>query len=106
MKRNVRGMVRSTIFLIVMLSIVLFFFAATDNLKEGSREEEKKQLEEAIRKAVVACYAMEGVYPPDITYVKERYGLQINEERYLVVYDIFAENLMPEITVLERNYEE
>lgn len=106
MKRNVRGMVRSTIFLIVMLGIVLFFFAATDNLKEGSREEEKKQLEEAIRKAVVACYATEGVYPPDLTYVKEHYGLQINEERYLVVYDIFAENLMPEITVLERNYEE
>lgn len=97
---------RSTIFLIVMLGIVLFFFAATDNLKEGSREEEKKQLEEAIRKAVVSCYATEGVYPPDLTYVKEHYGLQINEERYLVVYDIFAENLMPEITVLERNYEE
>lgn len=97
---------RSAIFLIVMLGIVLFFFAATDNLKEGSREEEKKQLEEAIRKTVVACYATEGVYPPDLAYVKEHYGLQINEERYLVVYDIFAENLMPEITVLERNYEE
>jgi hypothetical protein len=99
-------MVRSAIFLIVMLGVVLFFFAATDNLKEGSREEEKKQLEEAIRKTVVACYATEGVYPPDLAYVKEHYGLQINEERYLVVYDIFAENLMPEITVLERNYEE
>jgi hypothetical protein len=50
----------------------------------------------------VACYAAEGVYPPDLDYLKEHYGLQINEERYTVFYEIFAENLMPAITVLEK----
>ena len=49
----------------------------------------------------MACYAAEGVYPPTLSYLEEHYGLQIDEERYTVHYSAFAENLMPDITVLE-----
>lgn len=49
----------------------------------------------------MACYAAEGVYPPDLEYLKEHYGLQVDENQYTVRYDVFAENLMPDITVLE-----
>jgi len=38
--------------------------------------------------------------------MKEKYGIVVDESRYLVMYDVFAENLMPDITVLERAYEE
>ena len=37
--------------------------------------------------------------------MKEHYGIQIDEERYLVRYEIFAENLMPDITVVEKRDE-
>ncbi len=89
----------------VCIGILLLFTVAVSNLNQGNREEEKKQLEEAIRRSVVTCYATEGVYPPDFAYVKEKYGIPVDESRYLVVYDVFAENLMPDITVLERDYE-
>ena len=49
----------------------------------------------------MACYAAEGAYPTSLDYLKERYGVQIDEERYTVYYSAFAENLMPDITVLE-----
>jgi hypothetical protein len=49
----------------------------------------------------VACYAAEGIYPPDLQYLKERYGIQVDEYRYTVYYNRFAQNLMPEVTVLE-----
>lgn len=49
----------------------------------------------------MACYAIDGVYPPDLEYLKEHYGIQIDEDRYTVHYIPIAENLMPEITVLE-----
>ena len=49
----------------------------------------------------MACYAAEGFYPPNLDYLKDRYGLQIDEKRYTVRYTAFAENLMPDITVLE-----
>jgi hypothetical protein len=50
----------------------------------------------------VSCYALEGQYPPDIAYLQEQYGLQIDMDRYMVHYEVFAENIMPDITVLER----
>lgn len=87
------------------IGILLAFVTAISNLNQGNSAEEKKQLEEAIRRSVVTCYATEGVYPPDFAYVKEKYGILVDESRYLVVYDVFAENLMPDITVLERDYE-
>ena len=49
----------------------------------------------------MACYASQGVYPPDLDHLTEHYGIQIQEERYNVFYEIFADNLMPDITVVE-----
>lgn len=98
--------VRKLWFPVLCVGILVFFVTAVSGLKDGNSEKEKAQLEEAIRRSVITCYAAEGVYPPDFAYVKEKYGIVVDESRYLVVYDVFAENLMPEITVLERAYEE
>lgn len=98
--------VRKLWFPVLCVGILLFFVVAVSGLKDGNGTEEKEQLEEAIRRSVITCYAAEGVYPPDFAYVKEKYGIMVDESRYFVVYDVFAENLMPDITVLERDYEE
>ena len=71
------------------------------NLASGQGEEGREQLELALRRAAVACYAAEGIYPPTLDYLTQHYGVQIQSERYAVFYDIFADNLMPEITVLD-----
>ena len=81
---------------------LIWFLGAVGNVSQGRSEEGRQQLENAIRRAAVACYAAEGIYPPTLDYLIEHYGLQINEERYTVFYEIFAENIMPEITVLEK----
>ena len=86
---------------VVAVAAVLCFATALDSLDSGRAEEGLRQLEETLRQGCVACYAAEGVYPPDIDYLKEHYGLQVDEERYTVRYSAFAENLMPDITVLE-----
>ena len=49
----------------------------------------------------MACYAAEGIYPPDLEYMLKHYGIRINEEEYTVIYQMIASNLMPDITVLE-----
>lgn len=87
------------------VGILLFFLASVNNLDNGKREEGKEQLEQALKRCAVTCYATEGIYPPDVEYMKEHYGIQIDEERYLVRYEIFAENLMPDITVVEKRDE-
>jgi len=73
-----------------------------NQLRQGQSDTAYQQLEDSLRKAAVACYAAEGVYPPDLNYLTEHYGIQIDEDRYAVFYEVFAENLMPEITVVEK----
>ena len=82
--------------------LLLWFFAAMKGVEAGSSEQGRQQLETALRRSAVACYASEGIYPPNVEYLKKHYGVQIDESRYTVFYEIFAENLMPDITVLEK----
>ena len=103
MKKMLKSSLSRLWFPALVIAILVSFLSAVSNLQTGNREEGREQLEQAIRRCAVACYAAEGIYPPNIDYMKEHYGIQIDEEQYLVIYDIFAENLMPDITVLERN---
>lgn len=95
MKENLAG-------LLLFVGITLLMLYGLQNAAQSSQAESLRITEDALRRAVVSCYALEGRYPPDVAYLQEQYGLQLNEEKYIVHYEIFAENIMPEITVLER----
>lgn len=92
--------VRRVITLVLIAAVALLFLTALEQLASGGRETGRKQLEDAIRRCAVTCYAAEGFYPPSLAYLQQHYGLQIDESRYCVFYEVFAENLMPEITVV------
>ncbi len=88
---------------LVALIAIVCLLTAIGNVETGHREESEKRVEDTIKKAVVSCYAIEGVYPATLEYVESYYGLQIDHERYDVFYEIFADNIMPEITVVPKN---
>ncbi len=71
--------------------------AAKTSDREGLRMAER-----AVREAAVSCYALEGAYPATYEDLKARSGIAVDEEKYAVFYEIFASNIMPEITVVER----
>ena len=85
---------------VLILAAGVWFLTATGNLGAGQKEAGRQQLETALRRAAVACYAAEGIYPPTVQYLTDHYGIQIDREKYHVFYEVFAENLMPDITVL------
>lgn len=93
-----------TVLPFLLAGLVLWvILTSIGNLSGGSRQEEKQQLEQALRRAAVACYASEGWYPPSLDYLVSRYGIQIDETHFAVFYDVFAENIMPVIDVVIRN---
>ena len=94
------ALLRSVLLPAFVIAVLIFFSTALNSLNSGRDEEDMRQLEEALRRGCVACYAAEGVYPPDLDYLKEHYGVQVDETRYKVYYTVFAENVMPDITVL------
>lgn len=87
----------------------LLFLAVAAWMLRGVREaaalserEGLRVAEDAVRRAAVSAYALDGAYPATYEDLKERSGIAVDEERYIVFYDAFASNLMPEITVLAR----
>lgn len=96
-KRSFSGLIAVVLSVVVLLC----FMTGLANLTAGSSTQGREQLETALRRSAVACYAAEGIYPDDLAYLQEHYGIQIDEERYTVIYTVFASNLMPDITVLE-----
>lgn len=57
---------------------------------------------DAVRRCALQCYAVEGVYPPDLEYMEENYGLAINRRDYYVTYQAFSSNLPPTVRVTLR----
>jgi len=83
---------------VAALALLLSLSGYTDSYSD-------RQISE-VRDTVVAyvaqCYALEGAYPPDLEYLAENYGLQLDTERYIYHYDMFASNIMPDVRVFER----
>lgn len=88
--------------LAVFVAIVLVFCLAVDKLTSASDDAELKLVRDAVKNAALTCYAVEGAYPEDLDYLREHYGLGYNEERYMIYYDAFASNVLPDIRVVER----
>lgn len=86
--------------LAVFVAIAWVFTQGAGMAKGQYKEEKLTAVRDAVKRAAVSCYAIEGVYPPDITYMKENYGLAVDETKYTLVYIIYASNMMPEIDVL------
>ena len=105
MKRKKNGLgslLRGFLLPLAAVAAVLWFATAVDSLDSGRSEEDLRQLEEALRRGCAACYAAEGVYPPNLEYLEDHYGIRVDEERYAVFYSAFADNLMPDVTVVVR----
>ena len=67
---------------------------------ESAESEGLRQAEQAVREAAVGCYALYGVYPESYEDLKAKSGVAVDEDVYKVFYEIFASNIMPEITVV------
>jgi hypothetical protein len=87
------------IFMIIMIVLIVFGLSDYTN-RSGSLTTET--IEHTIEKYAISCYATEGSYPPDIEYLTQHYGLILDEENYVYDYEAFASNLLPVISVIEK----
>ncbi len=85
---------------IVILALFLYGISAISGTAAG---EEKRNLENALERDIVHCYAVEGVYPPTLDYIEQNYGLTYDTDQFMIDYQVIGSNLMPHFTVIERN---
>lgn len=97
-----RGALRWVLGCLLFAGILLLFLSAVGAANRRSGREGARIAEESIRRAAVTCYAVEGSYPESYAYIRDHYGVAVDQARYTVFYQVFASNMMPDIVVLER----
>lgn len=88
--------------MLLMLVVMLTLFGSLDHTLKQANQESLHHIEEAIRKAAIQCYALEGSYPPNVEYLEMHYGLILNSEAYFYHYEIIGSNIKPQIGVYRR----
>ncbi len=99
---NRGGWISLVLGLLLFAAVAVWMVRGVREAAQVSRQEGLRMAQEAVDRAVVSCYSLEGVYPATYEDLKAKSGLAIDEEKYAVFYDIFASNIRPTVTVVER----
>ena len=92
-----RGIILSALLFAVLAIAMLSLVNETASRADAQQEQ---LLADSIRYASISCYAIEGRYPPSLQYITSNYGVVINEDRFVVFYDIYADNRAPSVSVV------
>ena len=85
---------------ISILLMLVFFWQGLEQVEQVTRKEEEKGLEKAIMHSAVHSYATRGIYPENLKVIEAEYGVNYDKKKYLVDYEIFADNIMPKIQII------
>lgn len=94
---TLRGMIISVC---MFIGILVVFLTVVGKTSQGSVQEQKRYLEEAVEQSLLQCYVTEGRYPESFSYLEEKYGLIYDKEHFRVDYRVYGSNLYPEVKVL------
>ncbi|MDD6482773.1 MAG: hypothetical protein PUF65_11010 [Lachnospiraceae bacterium] len=86
----------------LIIAVLFAFSLMTDHITSSNDREQIKILETAVTRSISECYALEGAYPPDISYLSEHYGLTYDTQKYFIDYQYIGSNLRPDVTIIKR----
>ncbi len=89
--------------LLVGILILIFFLRGIQSVSDTTAAKQQESLETALARSIAQCYAVEGMYPPNLAYIKQHYGLTYDESKFMIDYRSDGSNLMPEVIVLPIN---
>lgn len=91
--------------IVVLVCLVVLCVAAVFAYRafhQHSLEQGALSVKEAVLESAIQCAAIEGSYPSELSYLEEKYGLNINHNDYVVMYICFSSNNVPSVSVVPR----
>ena len=85
-----------------LFSIIALIWSGVYWAGEYSQKEDLQRINDTIVDLSLKCYSIEGQYPQDIQYLKNYYGLLVNEEDYHILYHYDGDNIKPTIHVYKK----
>lgn len=89
----------------MILSLIIVFallYSGFSSTFENTKENQKIELEKALYRATLECYALEGDYPESLSYLLSQYHVLYNQKLFDIDYRVIASNIIPSITVIEK----
>ena len=82
--------------------LFILFMSGIASVSDTTYEKQEESLHTAIERSVVQCYAVEGTYPPSLSYLEEHYGLTYDHDMFFIDYQVYGSNIYPDITILRK----
>ncbi|MCL2889260.1 MAG: hypothetical protein FWE65_02420 [Eggerthellaceae bacterium] len=101
-KRRRQSILKRILALLIVVLIVLGSWFAFNHMNESLRTQSALAIRMAVLNSAQQCAAIEGSYPSSLKYLEDNYGLIINHDKYTVIYDAFASNVMPTVVVIPK----
>ena len=86
----------------LVLALAVGGWFAAGAVGQNLREQGAVSVRNAILDSAKQCCAIEGAYPSSLAYLEENYGLVVNRSDYAITYEVFADNVMPNVVVLAK----
>jgi hypothetical protein len=91
--------------LFLLIAVLILFVYATANLSDTNETREQEIVTTALNRSITQCYALEGTYPPSLSYLQQHYGFTYNTNHFFIDYQYIGGNLRPDVTIIRRESE-
>lgn len=99
-KRNkLVSLLRNIAPLLITFAVIAIIYVGIVQAGEASEAEGIRLLEEALMRVAIHSYAVNGYFPESLDYIEQNFAVYIDRTRFIVHYEIFAANMVPDIRV-------
>lgn len=91
-----------TITIVIFITVIVLFVYGIATISNSSVTNDKDILEKAINHDIIHCYCVEGMYPPNVKYMEQHYGLTYDSDKYIVDYEYIGANIMPKVMIISK----
>lgn len=85
---------------VLFIAFFLFILLSIENVNSVTLSKQYESLDQALKRNIAHCYAVEGTYPPSLSYLVDHYGLTYNENIFYVDYRPISANLYPDYEII------
>jgi hypothetical protein len=103
-EKRSNGRLKLLLFVVAMIAVVVVIWTYAGDITTSNEEQTIASIKEAVVRATVQCYALEGRYPENLEYLEKNYGITVDKDKYIVHYRSEGENMMPDVRVFTYSF--
>ena len=101
-KSRSRSILQKFLYVLIFCGILCIFLSGLSWFPDSIPQRRGKSEEiHSAKCCALLCHS--GFYPDSMDYLEKYYGISYDKEKYLVSYEAFGSNMMPDITVFSNN---